>query len=210
MTDQAIVERELISRILNGERDLFHELIRPYERIVYLTAYAVLKNGAESEDVAQESIVKSYRALASFRGDSKFSTWLVSIVMNEARGHLRKVNRMNLESLDEMSLEGGDYTPAFLTDWREVPLEALENKELAAKIEEAIQDLPATYREVFILRDRDELSLDVIAGMLGISTGLVKVRLHRARMFLQKKLAPYLKNIASPRRRWPSFLRGKR
>jgi RNA polymerase sigma-70 factor, ECF subfamily len=83
---------ELVTRILNGEKQLFHDLIRPCERAAYLTAFSLLKNEADAEDVAQEAIIKSYRALASYRGEAKFSTWLLSIVLNEARGRLRQTN----------------------------------------------------------------------------------------------------------------------
>src|ERR1700758_3390985 len=107
-------EMEWIARILKGEQDLFHELIRPYERVVYLTAMSVVKNQFESEDVAQGAILKAFRGLARFRAESRFSTWLVSIVLNEARGRLRKTNRMVMESLDEVPEE--DFTPVLLAD----------------------------------------------------------------------------------------------
>ena len=185
----------MISAILEGDRDLYHELIRPHERTVYLTAYSLLRDEADAEDVAQEAILKAYRALATFRGASRFGTWLVSIVCNEARGRLRKKSRANTESYEEQV----EATPALLTDWREIPSESLERQELVAKIEDAIKELPLTYREVFVLRDRDELGIDDIAEVLGITENLVKVRLHRARMMLQKCLAPYLKSTIGTR-----------
>lgn len=200
MTDQHTRELELISAILDGDRDLYHELIRPHERTVYLTAFSLLRDESDAEDVAQESILKAYRALATFRGASRFGTWLVSIVCNEARGRLRKKSRANTESYEELA----EVTPALLTDWREIPSESLERKELVEKIENAVGELPLAYREVFVLRDRDELGIDEIAEALGITENLVKVRLHRARMMLQKYLAPYLKStVATRRRRFP-------
>lgn len=200
MINQQKQEMELIRAILQGNRDLYHELIRPHERTVYLTAYSLLRDEADAEDVAQEAILKAYRALATFRGASRFGTWLVSIVCNEARGRLRKNSRVYIESYEEEL----DVTPALLTDWREIPSESLERKELVEKIEDAIKELPSTYREVFVLRDRDELGIHEIAEVLGITENLVKVRLHRARMMLQKCLAPYLKGTVSSRpRRFP-------
>jgi RNA polymerase sigma-70 factor (ECF subfamily) len=203
----AAEEQAFIARILNGEQDLFHELIRPYERIIYLTAMSVVKNQSESEDVAQESMLKAFRGLARFRGESRFSTWLVSIVLNEARGRLRKTSRMVMESLDEPPEE--DFTPVLLADWREIPSESLEREELAKQIEQAVQELPLIYREVFVLRDQNELSTEDVARALGLSTGLVKVRLHRARMLLQKRLAPYLKQTFSTGRQWWHFIGGR-
>jgi RNA polymerase sigma-70 factor, ECF subfamily len=200
-------EATLIRRILAGETELFHELIRPYEKLVYVTIFAILKNETEAEDGAQETMISAFRNLGSFRGEAKFSTWLVTIAMNEARKRLRKAKVAAEDSLDEPTEEGqGDYTPAVLTDWREVPLEALERKELREKLRGAVGMLPEKYREVFVLRDIEELNQEETAAALGINVTLVKVRLHRARMMLQKMLVPYLKGQAPARqgffRRW--------
>ena len=190
-------ELDLIARILAGEKELFHALIRPYQRVVYITALAILRVEDEAEDAAQEAIIKAYRALAGFRGDAKFSTWLISIAMNEARSKLRKLGRVQVESLDTGGAKdahaGESFTPAVIADWREIPSEMLEREELAQHIRQAVDDLPTSYREVFILRDKDELSIGDIAQVLGVQPNLVKVRLFRARMMLQKKLTPYLK-----------------
>jgi len=195
---QTTNEAVLIGRILAGETELFHELIRPYERLVYVTIFAILKNETEAEDGAQETMISAFRHLKSFRGDAKFSTWLVTIAMNEARKRLRKGKTAAEDSLDATveDHEGGDYTPAVLTDWREIPLEALEKKELREKLRAAVANLPEKYREVFVLRDIEELNQEETAAALGINVTLVKVRLHRARIMLQKALVPYLKSEA--------------
>jgi RNA polymerase sigma-70 factor (ECF subfamily) len=197
MTVAAEQEKALIARILGGETELFHELIRPYERMVYLTILTMVRNETEAEDGAQEVMINAFRHLKSFRGDAKFSTWLVTIAMNEARQRLRKAKMAAQESLDE-DTEGkeGDFTPAVLTDWREIPSEALEKKEMRQKLREAVEQLPPIYREVLVLRDLEELNQEETASALGINVTLVKVRLHRARMMLQKLLAPYLKSAA--------------
>ncbi|MGB7728309.1 MAG: sigma-70 family RNA polymerase sigma factor [Candidatus Acidiferrum sp.] len=188
-------ERAIIARVVAGESELFHELIRPYERLVYVTIFAILKNETEAEDGAQEAMISAFRNLKSFRGEAKFSTWLVTIAMNEARKRLRKAKTAAEDSLDEQRDDGeGDFTPEVLTDWREVPLEALERKELREKLQEAVAALPRKYQEVFVLRDIEELNQEETAAALGINVTLVKVRLHRARMMLQKMLAPYLKS----------------
>lgn len=201
-------EMEWIARILSGERNLFHELIRPYERVVFLTAVSVLRDSTEAEDAAQEAMIKAYRGLASFRGDAKFSTWLTTIALNEARSRLRKSGRVKVESLDDTEQER-DYTPFLVADWREIPSETLEREELAQHIQSAIEGLPPSYREVFLLRDKEEMSIEEIAQALGVTANLVKVRLFRARMMLQKQLAPYLKRELPQRRRWFSWLGGR-
>ena len=139
-----------------------------------------------------------------FRSDAKFSTWLISITLNEARSRLRSRKNVKIESLDE-SPDGQDQvSPALLRDWREIPSEALERKEIRLLLQHAVADLPSIYREVFLLRDVEELSVNESAEVLGITVASVKVRLHRARIMLQKKLVPQLKRF-NPRRRWFSW-----
>jgi RNA polymerase sigma-70 factor, ECF subfamily len=194
-------EAELITRILAGQKELFHDLIQPYERMVYMTAFAIVKNEADAEDCAQGAVVNAYRNLGKFRGHAKFSTWLLTIAVNEARQKLRKTRRASEESLDEV-VEGEEkpVSPAPLTDWREIPLEALERKELREALRSAITELPDIYRQIFTLRDIEELNVAETAAALGINENMVKVRLHRARMMLQRRLAPYLKTTAPARK----------
>jgi RNA polymerase sigma-70 factor, ECF subfamily len=193
-------ETGLIARILAGEKELFHELIRRYERMVYLTLFSIVKNEAEAEDGAQDAVISAYRHLSSFRGEAKFSTWLTSIAVNEGRRRLRKMKGAAEDSLDEQEEQGGDYTPAPLTDWREIPLEALEQKELREALRSAVAKLPDIYRQVFTLRDLEEMNIEETAQALGIGAGVVKVRLHRARIMLQKLLVPFLKTEFPARR----------
>jgi RNA polymerase sigma-70 factor, ECF subfamily len=198
-----VAERELIARILAGETDLFHDLIRPCERMVYLTVLSMMKDETEAEDVTQEAMLKAFRALASFQAESKFSTWLVAIALNEGRRRLRTAGRAPLEALEDQSPDqSGDFTPAVLTDWREVPLEALERKEIRQALVDAVGALPVIYRQVFTLRDIEELDVRETADVLNISANVVKVRLHRARMLLQKRLAPLLKAALPARKRF--------
>src|SRR5258707_8796773 len=194
-------EAGLIARIVAGEKELFHGLIQPYERMVYLTLLSIVKNETEAEDGAQETVISAYRHLASFRGDAKFSTWLTTIAINEGRKRLRKAKGAAEESIDErIQGQEGEYTPAPLTDWREIPLEALERKELREALRVAVSELPGIYRQVFTLRDLEELNIEETAQALGITAGAVKVRLHRARIMLQKRLVPYLKTTAPARK----------
>ena len=173
----------LIARILAGERELFHELVRPYEKSLYFAAHSILQNEHDAEDVAQETVLKALRNLHRFRAESKFSTWLVSIALNEARGRLRHERLIQFDSVDAVPDEdSGEFTPAVISDWREVPLEALERKELREMLQTAIQDLPAMYREVLVLRDVQDFSIAETAAALGVNDGFVKA----ARQFLVK------------------------
>ena len=194
-------EAELIARIVAGEKELFHDLIRPYERMVYLTLFSIVKNEADAEDGAQEAVINAYRHLGSFRAEAKFSTWLTMIAINEGRKRLRKAKSVAEDSIEELREEKeGDFTPEPLTDWREIPLEALERKELREALRKAVAELPDIYRQVFTLRDLEELNIEETAQALGVQAGVVKVRLHRARIMLQKKLVPFLKTAAPARK----------
>jgi RNA polymerase sigma-70 factor (ECF subfamily) len=194
-------EAECIRRILAGEKHLFHELIRPSERAIYFLLYSLLRNEAEAEDAAQETAIKVYLNLRLFRGDSQFRTWVLSIARNEGLGRLRKQASRREESLEADTDENtGDYTPAILTSWREIPAETLERKELGAILRKAVEGLPAIYRNVVMLRDIEEMDVRETATALGISEGAVKVRLHRARALLQRELAPQLKGFQPPRK----------
>ncbi|HEY1804027.1 MAG TPA: sigma-70 family RNA polymerase sigma factor [Terracidiphilus sp.] len=194
------IEAECIRRILAGERQLFHELIRPCERPIFFLLMSILRNEADAEDASQDAIVKIYRNLHLFRGDSQFRTWALSIARNEGLGRLRKAATRREDSLDALSEDqGGDFTPAILTSWREVPTEALERQELAAVLRQAIDGLPEIYRNVVLLRDIEEMDVRETAAALGITEGAVKVRLHRARALLQRTLAPRLKGFAPQR-----------
>lgn len=196
-------EAEIIAAILAGETQLYHELIRPHERSVYMMALSYMKNEADAEDVAQDAFIKALRNLSTFRGDAKFSTWLISITLNEARNRLRRQGVVRMQSLDEPPDEDGAVSPALLRDWREIPSEAVEREEVRTLIKKAVELLPEIYKQVFLLRDVEELDVNETAQTLSISISNVKVRLHRARMMLQKELAPQLKTInRAPKRRW--------
>ena len=196
-------EADCIRRILDGEKQLFHALIRPCERAIYFLLCSLLKNEAEAEDAAQETAIKAYTNLHLFRGDAQFRTWVLSIARNEGLGRLRKMGSRREDSLEAGTDEQtGDYTPAILTSWREIPAEALERKELGAILRKAIDGLPEIYRNIVLLRDIEEMDIRETATVLGISEGAVKVRLHRARALLQRELAPQLKGFAPKRKGW--------
>jgi len=184
-------ETELIGRVCAGEKECFYTLVRPYERAVFIAAMSILNNPADAEEVAQEAVLKAFKHLASFRREAKFSTWLVQITINEARLKLRKDRRHLYESVDEsQSDDDGEYFPKDYADWREIPSETLQRRELREALKRALDSLPAKYREVLVLRDVQHLSIEETAQALGLTTGNVKTRLLRARMQMRDALAP--------------------
>jgi RNA polymerase sigma-70 factor, ECF subfamily len=189
---QQLEEEMLIRRIRNGESDLFYQLIQPYERRVYSTAFAILHNPADAEDVAQEAVLKAFKHIRQFRAEARFSTWLIQITLNEARMRRRKEHPEIMQPIADLQDEEGNYTPRDFADWREIPSETLERNEVRQKLTEALASLGEKYREVFVLRDVQHLSIEETAKVLGVSTASVKTRLLRARLMLRDLLAPGL------------------
>src|ERR1700691_3478875 len=184
-------EAQLIKRVCGGEPQAFEELVRPYERLVYATAISILRNPQDAEEVSQEAVFKAFAHLSSFRSESKFSTWLLQITYNEARMKLRKDRPHLYESIDtQQQDQEGEYWPRDFADWRPIPSELLEKKELREALQNGINSLSPMYREIVILRDVQNLNLKDTAAVLGIPEGSVKTRLHRARLQLRDFLAP--------------------
>ena len=182
-------EQELISQVQRGRTDLFYELVRPYERRVYAAALAILRNEADAEDTVQEAMLKALANLQQFRAESRFSTWLIQITVNEALMRRRRERTRMTEAIEDNRDEEGEYTPRDFADWREIPSEALERKEVRQKLAEALASLDQKYREVFVLRDMEQLNIQETAEALGISVASVKTRLLRARLMLRDLLA---------------------
>jgi RNA polymerase sigma-70 factor, ECF subfamily len=184
-------ERKLIVRICAGEKDLFYELMRPYERAVFLAANSILQNEHDAEEAAQEAVLKAFIHLDRFRGDARFSTWLIQIVINEARMKRRKERKHLYDSIDEPKTDDeSDYKPQDLADWREIPSEALQQQELREALRKAIASLAPIYRQVFMLRDVQQMSIAETSAALGITEASVKTRLLRARLQVRDSLAP--------------------
>jgi RNA polymerase sigma-70 factor, ECF subfamily len=182
-------EQDLIARVQHGQNDLFYELVRPYERRVFAAALAILRNESDAEDVAQEAMLKALANLRQFRAEAKFSTWLIQITVNEALMRRRRKRGGMMEPIDDRRDDEGEYTPRDFADWREIPSEALERKEVRQKLAQALASLDRKYREVFVLRDMEQLNIQETAEALGISVASVKTRLLRARLMLRDLLA---------------------
>src|SRR6516165_5739368 len=186
-----LAEAELIERACQGDREAFYCLVQPCERGVFTAAMSILNNAHDAEEVAQEAVLKALAAVPRFRGECKFSTWLVQITINEARLKLRKDRRHLYESIDEPDMDDeGDYFPKDFADWREIPVEALQKQQLRDALKRGIASLHQKYREVLILRDIQHLSIQETAQVLGITEGSVKTRLLRARFQMRDALAP--------------------
>jgi RNA polymerase sigma-70 factor (ECF subfamily) len=183
-------DHDLIARVQAGQRELFYELVKPYERRVYAAAMAILRNEHDAEDAAQEAMLKAFAHIGQFRAEARFSTWLIQITVNESLMRKRRERTVAMEQIDNRpDGEESEYAPRDFADWREIPSEALERKEVRQRLAEALGTLDPKYREVFMLRDMQHLNIQETAEALGITVASVKTRLLRARLMLRDLLA---------------------
>jgi RNA polymerase sigma-70 factor (ECF subfamily) len=178
----ALLDEEIVARILAGETLLFEVLMRRHNERLYRAARAILRDDHEAEDVMQEAYVSAYSHLAQFDGRAKFSTWLTKIAVYEALARARRRGRY--QSLDDSSLE-----TLMLTNSSPDPERLAFGQELGARIEAAVDNLGDGYREVFMLRQVEGLSTAETAEVLGLSDDAVKTRFSRARSALQRDLS---------------------
>lgn len=187
------MEPSLIRRVLNGERELFHELIRPYERGAFILAYSVLRNREDAEEAVQQAMLNIFSRLSQLDDAARFKQWAMRVVENEAK-MVRRRRRQNLyEPLENSNQDTSDdkrFRPRQFADWRDLPSDTVEQKEVREAIWKALGELSDIYREVFVLRDVQHLDVAETAQVLGISESAVKIRLHRARLMMRESLSP--------------------
>ncbi|TMI71697.1 MAG: sigma-70 family RNA polymerase sigma factor [Bacteroidetes bacterium] len=175
-------DSEIISKVLTGDQQAYAELVTRYQNYVFTLAFRFTKNREDAEEVSQDIFVKAYRALADFKGNSKFSTWLYTIVNNTCITFLRK-KKLQTHSLDKEGVfEVADSQDSGLR------ANQVEQKSKVAMVNNAIKMLGADDAEIITLFYKSEQSLEEIAQILGLETNTAKVRLHRARTRLKEKM----------------------
>jgi RNA polymerase sigma-70 factor (ECF subfamily) len=187
---QAVSDAEIIQRVLAGDRNAFALLMRRYNRPLYRTARSVLRDDTEAEDVLQEAYLLAYYNLEKFRGESTPLTWLTRIVVNHAIARSRKMAR-RAEIISIGSEPDWEIRPAkgAILEATEQPEQATERKEMRRLIETKIDDLPESFRTVFMLRAVEEMSVEDTAACLGIPEATVRTRYFRAKGLLRESLS---------------------
>jgi RNA polymerase sigma-70 factor, ECF subfamily len=178
-------DEEVVVRVLAGQTAMFEIVMRRYNQRLYRVARAILRNDSEAEDVMQDAYVRAYEHLGQFAGRAKFSTWLTRIAVHEALARRHRGDRY--QELDPMPEGSGDPMDRLAT-LEPNPEQQASNSEIRKLLEEAIENLPAAYRIIFMLRDIEEMSVSDAATVLEITEQNVKVRLHRARALLRGAL----------------------
>ncbi|MFA6947863.1 MAG: sigma-70 family RNA polymerase sigma factor [Eubacteriales bacterium] len=188
--DNNFDEAKLITLACGGNSEAFGELVSHYESFVYNVVYQIMGNREDALDISQDSFIKAYRSLSSFRGDCRFSTWLYRIAVNTSKDALRSRSKHNVTSLTEFE-DGDDETKNIdiPDDTPEnMPEEALDGDERRRAVRLAIEALSEDHRAVVLLRDVSGYSYEDIAEMLGLEIGTVKSRLNRARLGVKNYL----------------------
>lgn len=185
MIHTGLTDTEVIARVLQGEQGLFSLLVERYRNYVFTLVLRFTSNREDAEEIAQDIFVKAYRSLADFRGASKFSTWLYTIVNNTCISHLRK------KKIATVSIDGTNTQVQLETKGSGSRANPLEQKSKHLLLNEAIGLLSSDDRQVISLFYKGEQSLEEIGRIMGLEPNTVKVKLHRARTRLKEKMERY-------------------
>ncbi len=177
-------EAKLVARCLNQDENAFGQLVERYAVVIVNVAYRMVGDRNEAEDLAQETFIAAFKALPTFRGESRFSTWLYRIAVNKCRDWLRTNRQMQRihdidaeDMLNDRAVE--DRTPERL----------LSQQQVAAQLERAIQRLPPLYREAFVLKHIEGLSYEEMREILSVNADTLKMRVYKGRLQLSRELA---------------------
>ena len=188
LTDQQIVER-----VQNGDKNAFGLLVTKYQHKVANLVSKYVKNSGDVADVTQEAFIKTYRALATFRGESAFYTWMYRIAINTAKNHL--VSRSRRPPATDVDVdESVDYAGANVLLDQQGPESILHGEEVAVVVRDALESLPEDLRTAVTLREFDGLSYEDIADVMDCPVGTVRSRIFRAREAIDEQLGPALNN----------------
>ncbi len=181
-----------IPALRSGDRSEFARLVEATSASIYRLGLKMLGNAQDAEDVLQNTYMKAFEHISEFENRSNLSTWLYRIAANEALMLIRKKHpETRIAEVDEPESDDPDYRPLQLADWTALPEDILLSSEAKDRVDQAIRQLPAGLRIVFILRDMEDLSIQETADSLRLSTAAVKTRLLRARLRMRDNLSAY-------------------
>ena len=186
-------DSELIEKINSGKQELFENLVIRYEQKLYNFGFRMCGDTGDAEDLVQETFLNTFKYLKSFRFETKFKNWLYRVASSICIKKRRKSGYAPERelSLDEFIPGEGAHMPIEIPDWASLPIDKVLNNELSHTIKEAILSLPKKYRLVIVLRDIEGFNTLETSEILELTSANVKVRLHRARLFLREQLKSY-------------------
>lgn len=182
-------ETELVRLAQAGDGEAFRVIMQRGNQRLFRMARGVVRDDSEAEDVLQEAYARAFAAIGGFRGEAGVMTWLTRIVLNEARGRLRRRRPMvQLDQIEAAQMAGAQVIPFPNAFGSASPEADAARAQIRGLIEHAVDDLPEAFRMVFIMRDIEECSIEETAANLGVKPETVKTRLHRARRMLRTAL----------------------
>ena len=181
-----VADGDLVARSIAGREESFEELVRRYQRAIASYVYRMVGDYEASLDLTQEVFIKVYNSLARYRSEFKFSTWIYKIAHNAAIDYLRRYSTRHQEEALTSETDGVEYERP-IANGRLTPEEESEREERRVQIERVVCQLPASYRELIVLRHSHDLSYDEIAEVTGMPLGTVKNRLFRAREMMRQQ-----------------------
>ncbi len=191
VTETASDDLDLVHASKRGDVAAFEELVKRYDRKLLRIAQHLTHNREDAEDVVQEAFLKAFQHLGQFQENSKFSTWLIRITLNQGLMKLRKRRPMREVSIDNDFQSEENNLPIDVADWAPNPEELYRAAELREILRKTLQELGPGLRVVFVLRDIEGLSLEQTAEALELSVAAVKARSWRARLQLRERLSRY-------------------
>lgn len=182
-------DRELIAGLKQGSPEAYRELVGSYGRRLYSVGLRLLRNPQDAEDVVQETLLKAFQAIDSFREDSSLYTWLYRIACNESLMKLRARGRQQTVPIDPYlpKFEEGHHVEA-IEDWSGLPDRMLESQELSEFFERCVDELPEEYRVAYVLKDVEKLSEEQVCRILKLTKPAMKNRVHRARLVIRQRI----------------------
>ena len=191
--ENKIAEEQLVKNLQEGKCESFEQLANLYQKKIYALSFNLTRNEMDSEDVTQEVLLTLFKKIHTFQGRSAFSSWVYRITLNATYMRLRRRKKEQSISIEELlpSFNGAGYQQDKIQDWSEKADSLLFDNEMRETIQKAVNLLPDKEKVVFLLRDVEGLSTDKVSEILDLTVPAVKSRLHRARLFLRKKLASY-------------------
>ncbi len=197
MSDGLETDSALMQRVQQGDREAFAVLVNKYQQPVIHFIYRTLPDVEEAEDLAQNVFVQVWKSAARYRTEAKFTTWMFTIARNLCLNELRRRSRHPADSIDSPAPGDEEGNPRQFADLRISSAdEAVVKEELAAKVDEAVRELPETQRTALLLYKDEELSYEEISKVLACSLAATKSLIHRARETLKMRLKPYLRSGA--------------
>ncbi len=181
-----LTDIEIVRKVVDGDTEAFSEIVRRYQDRIFRFVYNQVDSYDEAFDASQDVFIQVLESLSSFRGESKFSTWLYSVTSNYCKNYRRKKSRSKTVSISRGS--GDDEYDLPLPDERECTEDRVLLNEMVEAVREEMSRLPADYRDILQLRDVEGLPYEEIAKVTGITLSNVKVRIHRGREMLKKKM----------------------